>query len=567
MRDGARHLAATAAVVLGAAAPAPGASWRLEQPPPPPGARFKVPLGPPGDLKFWAPNRGLLSLEGTSTTPRGLLVYDGRSWRQLATVCGGTGDTSRIAWAGPTEFWVVTEPSRPRTGSGLGLCRFKDGAVVASYSTPEYAGDPFRPMNAAACNGPDDCWFGGGTAVDADGVRRGSFHLHWDGTRLVSNYGPQGRGVSDIVPFGGGWYESMLVGAQRENRTDPVHLAEEEPFGPVLVHRLEADGVWRNANFVAGPRPGEPRDSTELLAADATADQLWFGGGGAASGPSAPPGGAYPRPPIAVRLFGDFLQEVPIDETQFRPGERFVDVAAVPGTSDAWMASQPFADRASRSARARAALVHADGRVEITELPTSGAGRGAAARVAFTSPTEGWLVTTAGWLFRYTDGTELPRDTDPAFARTITFRPNEAAPQFVPDTPPEDDSQLFAPPPVEVVTEAAAPPPPPGKPLKPMLRDVRRPKLRRIDRKRSLLVLKAFVVRPGKVQLKALRRGRLVAKTRLWPVRRGPATLRLVLEHRRWPTALRFVVREKGAGAGDGGTTTTGGDGDTITTR
>ena len=32
------------------------------------------------------------------------------------------------------------------------------------------------------------------------------------------------------------------------------------------------------------------------------------------------------------------------------------------------------------------------------------------------------------------DGTPLPRDTDPAFAGPITFRPNEAAEQFVPDT-------------------------------------------------------------------------------------------------------------------------------------
>ena len=106
--------------------PAPGESraaepiWRLEQPPPPAGAPFKVPLGAPGDLQFWAPNRGLLTIEGNDTIPRGIFSWDGQSWHQLATVCGGPAETARIAWAGPTEFWVVSEPSLPRTGSGLG---------------------------------------------------------------------------------------------------------------------------------------------------------------------------------------------------------------------------------------------------------------------------------------------------------------------------------------------------------------------------------------------------------------------------------------------------------------
>ncbi len=72
------------------------------------------------------------------------------------------------------------------------------------------------------------------------------------------------------------------------------------------------------------------------------------------------------------------------------------------------------------------------------------------------SPTEGWMVTNAGWLFHYTDGTPLPKDTDPAFAGPITERPNEAAEQFVPDSAPADDSQLFAPPPVAVEPEAPA---------------------------------------------------------------------------------------------------------------
>jgi hypothetical protein len=538
--------------------------WRLEQPPPPAGAPFKVPLGQPGDLRFWAPNRGLLSIEGNATVPRGLLYYNGRSWRQLSTVCGGTGDTSRIAWAGPDEFWTISEPSLPRSGSGLGLCHFKGGTVVGSYSTPDQASDPFRPMDAAACNGPNDCWFGGAASQDPSGLRRGGFHLHWDGTNLSSVYGPQGRGISDVQPYGGSWFETTYVGAQRENRTDPVYLASPEPYGPVLIHQLE--GIWKDVNFVANGLAGVPADGSELLAADASSDQLWFVGGGAASGPSAPSGGAVARPPLAVRRTGAFFQELALDASLFGTQDRFVDVAAVPGTSDAWAADQPFDDRGSRAAKAKVALLHADGSASVTSLPTSGAGRGAAARVEFTTPTEGWLVTTAGWLFHYTDGALLPLDTDPAFQKTIAFRPNEAAAQFVPDSNPADDSQLFAPPPVQVETQTkpTTTNQTPTK-LPAMLKNIKKPKL-----KGMVLSLQFTVVRAGKVQLRALRKGKVVAKTPLRSVKPGKVTLKLKLNRRKWPTSLKFVVKDPAAsadsdaGSGDDSVTTTGDD--TVTT-
>jgi len=233
-------LAAVAAAValLVALAPVPASAepliWRLEQPPPPPGAPFKEPLGAPGDLSFWAPNRGLLTVEGNATIPRGIYSWNGQSWHQLATVCGGSGDTARIAWAGPDEFWVISEPSLPRAGAGLALCRFKDGQVVGSFSTPIESADPFRLMLSAACSGPSDCWFGGVGSQDALGDRIGAFHLHWNGSSLESVYGPQGRAVSDMEFHGGKLYESTLVGRAPENRTEPPNLAEPEPV-PRLI--------------------------------------------------------------------------------------------------------------------------------------------------------------------------------------------------------------------------------------------------------------------------------------------------------------------------------------------
>jgi len=281
-------LAATAAAIATALAPVPAGAaepiWRLEQPPPPAGVPFKVPLGAPGDLSFWSPNRGLLTVEGNETIPRGIFSWDGQSWHQLATVCGGPGESARIAWAGPTEFWVVSEPSLPRRGAGLALCRFKDGQVVGSWSTRDDAADPFRQMTSAACGGPNDCWFGGVGSQDPLGERVGAFHLHWNGSDLESVYGPQGRGVSDMAFQAGELYESTLVGRSVENRTDPVDLGEPESV-PRLLHTV-AGGSFANDPFEPAALPGVPADGSELLALDSDGANLWAVGGGAASGPS-----------------------------------------------------------------------------------------------------------------------------------------------------------------------------------------------------------------------------------------------------------------------------------------
>lgn len=561
-----RRLAALLAVVLAAAgavavvtAPAASAagSWRLEQPDPPAGAPFKVPLGAPGDLSFYAPNRGLLSVEGNATIARGLYFYDGSGWRRLATVCGGAGDSSRIAWAGPDEFWTLTEPSLPRIGSGVGLCHFKDGVVVGSYSTPPQSPDPYRPMSSAACNGPNDCWFGGIGSQDPAGRRIGAFHLHWDGTRLTTVYAPQGRGVSDIVSFGGSFFETTLVGIQREDRESPVSLVTKEPQ-PRLIHRITGQ-TFTNALSVPVAREGVPQDGTELLAADQDGTDLWFVGGGAASGPSAPEGGGiFPRPPIAIRKAGDFLQEVPIEDGTFPLTSRFGDVAAVPGSGDAWVTVVPYADRASKTAKARVARIAPDGTVaEVDTLPGSGAGRGVAARIAFTGPDEGWMVTQAGWIFHYTDGSVLEQNTDAAFATPITVRPNESAAQFIPDTPPPDDSLANAPPtvvPIEV-------PPPDPVVIKALMKTIT-VKLRIRAKGRDL----AFVVRfqnrrKARIQVFLKHKKRTVAKSPSKVYKPGIHTVVLPVTRKRYPDDLKLSTKEPNQDSGtDDGTVTTGAD-------
>lgn len=534
--------AALAALLAAAVLAAPAAAapiWRLEQPPPPDGAPFKVPLGAPGDLSFWSPSRGLLTVAGNATIPRGIFSWNGRGWHQLATVCGGPGETARIAWAGPTEFWVVSEPSLPRRGSGLALCRFKDGQVIGSWSTRVDAADPFRMMTSAACAGPNDCWFGGVGSQDALGEHVGAFHLHWNGSDLETVYGPQGRGVTDMEFHGGALYESTLVGRSPENRTEVVELAEPET-APRLLHEIAA-GVFANDPFLPAPLPGVPADGSELLALDSDGADLWAVGGAAASGPSAPSGGAVERPPLAARLVGGSFQELTLSGATFGATDRFGDVAAMPGSEDALVTVVPFAERRSTNSKATVARIGPGGATSATRLPAAGAGRGSAARIACPAPEECWMVTWAGWLFHYSDGTQLPEDTEPAFQGTIEFRPNEAAEQFVPDQLPVDDSQLFAPPELEQ-NPIAEPPRAKVHRLPPLLRQVR-------SRLRGLTLTVSFTVtRRAKVALLAKRGGRTVARTRPRVFAPGRRSLVLALSRERYPTRLAFqasAVRQK----------------------
>lgn len=510
------------------------ATWRLEQPAPPAGARFKAPLGTPDDMQFLAPNEGLLSVEGNAVVSGGLLFWDGRSWHQLSTVCGGAGEASRIAWAGPDEFWTITEPSEPRVGSGLGLCHFKDGVVVGSYSTPLQSPDPFRPMDAAACNGPNDCWFAGVASSDPTGQRVGAFHLHWDGTNLTSSYQPQGRGVSGLAAFGGTFYESTLVGPQAGDSSAPPVLGTPEPFGPILIHRLSGE-TFSDANFLAS-YPNVPPEGIELLSAKSDGTDLWFSGGGAASGPAAPESGSVASPPIAVHYSEPFFQQAPIQTSLFGSEDRFVDIAPVPGTSTAWVADQALSERGNATDRAKVALIGADGSAQLQTLPASGAGRGSAQLVAFSAPNEGWMATSAGWLYHYTDGAVYPQDTDPVWAGTITQRPNESVAQFVSDTPPADDSQLFAPPPVQVETKAASEAVPEIIPA--LLKDVK------VARHGLTITISFQLMRLARVQLVAKRHGKLVARTGEERLKPGKRKLTLRLERKRWPDALSFKTKE-----------------------
>jgi hypothetical protein len=561
----ARTIALAAGLVAalgGATAPAAVAEpvWRLEQPaaPPPPGgaapAPFPVPLGPIGDIAFARPNRGALITAGNGPVEAGLYAYDGVAWHQLATVCGGS--DGRLAWAGPGELWTVSD-QRPGQRSTIALrfddrslCRIAGGRVVASYATPQGRPDSYQAMDAAACRGLGDCWFGG--ELLASPPPFGAFHLRWDGTSVIPvpsaaapvNDDPA-HAVADIAAHQGGYVESVVIDAD-----DPQNpAAPDVEDAPVWLHFLGSDLA---APFQPLPLPialgrtpsGAPVRPTDLagfrLASDG--DTLWAVAGATGSGRANV---------VIVRLLpsGEVEQLDLGPDSPFPPGTRVADVAAEPGTGAVWIAYGSD----SATAPAEVARIGADGtvsRVDTVPAPGDPVGpKGSAAKLACAAPDDCWLATSRGWLFHLTDGSAVERDADPAFAGVITFRPPDGGVPFQPPIdPPVDDS----------LTNQVTPP---GgsveQPDEPGARRRRRAAKPLVTGVRSFLPRGSTVLRVSfrlsaraRVRVVARRRGKLVARTRYRRLGRGRHSVRLRLDPRRWPTRLAVDARAvKGGGS------------------
>lgn len=541
---------AASVAVLGGAQAASAASWEPYPLPAPPGGSFSTPVGYVGDISFQAPNRGLMIVGGNNAVSAGLYSWNGENWHQLSTVCGG-GINSRIAWAGPTEFWTITAPSVGsfRNTSGLGLCHFKDGAVVASYSyfnLPEFGNS--LTLNAATCRAADDCLFGGVAGVSPDGSRSGAFHLRWDGTTLTQVWNGQGRGVSGLTTHRGTVLESVFVGPQAGAQGARPGLRIAEPV-PALLHGV-AGTAFVNDPFVPTLDPSIPADGVEMRAIDSDGSTAWAVGGGAGSGPAA--GAGYVQAgPLAARRTSGGWQQLPLSG-DLPSNLWFGTVAAVPGTQRAWASLTQFetADRlgnpAGDAARAEIVSIDEDGSTTVETLGDGGA-RGTI--TAIDCPTAGdcWAATARGLLYRRTDRATYPVDTDPAFQGTIAIRPNEAASQVIPDEPPADDSRLFAPP-VELPQEAEEAPVC-GTPPRLMTRvKARSAKLTRAQKRAQNPTIKLTIsfrlARRAQVGLQARRGGRTVARAKARTLRPGNRKLTVSVRRKSWPKSLKFSLKE-----------------------
>jgi len=565
----------------GAVAAEPAPSWRLEQPPVP-GVAASAPLaglGAIGDIEFWAPNRGLLITSGDPPTiPPGVWAYDGTAWHELATVCGGVeatqeeGESGRIAWAGPEEFWTISS-GRPGQSSQTGevveipplidntLCHFAGGAVVASYAHAEFQADSYQRMRAAACFSASDCWFGGYPLPEP---QIGAFQLHWSGSALEAEpYPGEAHAVQDMQVLEGHLYESVRI-----KHGDPVSAGEEGP-APAL-HRINPEGV--HPTFLAEPAlplygEGELPEALDYLDLSAADGALW-----AAAGPKPAEAGSPGQLTVARRVKGAWTQligpEHPIGAILPQPSEEEAvlgnsrgagevrarqatvsAIAADPGTESAWIALAP---REGALDQLRAVLIHVSATGEVLEeqtLPSAAEQRegigpkGAAARLSCPARNDCWLATTEGWLFHLAPAGQrtLQRDEDPAFAGPITYRPpDQGLPQLPPDAPPPDTSGLVeqqikyeqfeeksqAAHEVEAVVSV------------PLLSQVHS---RLVGS--STLQLSFQLAVKARVKLLAKRRGAIVAATPTRTLKAGRHTLSLRLDPRRWPTKLSLRTR------------------------
>lgn len=526
-----------------------GASWQLEPVTPPElpngeKSTTPIPLGRIGDIEFWAPNRGLLITAGNgSTIPPGVWAYNGQGWHELSTVCGAT--DGRIAWAGPEEFWTVSDgrPGQAADAHGLPapledntLCHFSGGNVVASYAALAFQANSYQAMHGAQCITAADCWFGGEPLP----VGVGGFHLHWNGSSLEAKpYEGEAQAVEDMRSFQNRLYESVRIQHAARTLEEPpaLHLINPKGFSPVFESIL---GVPLYGT-------GEFPEALDFLHLSADPEALW---GAAAPVRETPPGSEAARVTVVRSEAGEWSQLLGPKTSGPNPFPEDVvnSLAAEPagssGPDNGWIAVDTQTDAFagfSPNERALVARISPTGAVSDEErLPSAGEGigpKGAAAKIVCPAPHDCWMATTQGWLFHLAPAGErrLPQDNDPAFANLITYRPpDEGLPQVVPDAPPVDDSGLLGerPPSIGSLLESS--------PLTnesqvsvPLISGIRT----RLVHGTTLELRFHMAVR-ARLRLLAKRGRSVVAATPMRTLAPGSRKLLLRLNPHRWPTKL-----------------------------
>jgi hypothetical protein len=552
-----------------------GAEWQVEQPLPPPPAiagvetsEGPVSLGHIGDIEFYEPNRGALITSGNGGSVKpSVWFYDGTAWRELSDRCGAT--DGRIAWAGPDEFWTVSDgragqavassSERPPLQDNT-LCHFAPGPagnieIVGSYGSVPFQGSSYQAMHAAGCISPTNCWFGG-EPLPAPQV--GAFMLHWNGSALEPQpFLPEGHEVWDMVPYEGHLYESMLL-----RQGDKV---ETETQRPPALRAIKASVSGEESPFESVPpenhllySANEFSSALDYLRLSTSEGSLW-----AAAGAQVPSPPENPRPAgvtiIRKPAGGEWQsvigpqegedEELPPPGQLLFPEDVLNSIGAEPGTSSGWVALETESSRRrgeSQVGRAAVARVGAEGAVsDRLELPLPEDPHGplgAAQRVVCPAVHDCWAVTGGGWLLHLATTAEREHPnalSDAAFARIqagepITFRPADAGvPQETPDELPENNSgeSTFT----RSEELIKAPRAEPARVAVPLLSKVHVHVVHRRE-----LVLSFHLAVKAKVRLLALRRKRVIARTPMRTFGAGDHRLVLRLDPHRWPQSLKL---------------------------
>jgi hypothetical protein len=561
-----------------------GAEWRLEQPAPPsPGNGVEESVGLPvglgniGDIEFFSPNRGALITAGNGTTVKpGVWIYNGEAWRPLTAqspeegICGAT--EGRIAWAGPDEFWTVSNGRPGQAPESHGnlpsledntLCHFAVNSagefeIVKSYATLAFESTSYQPMRAAACASSTDCWFGGKHLL-APAV--GSFQLHWNGSTIAAEpYLPEARIIEDMQAFEGDVFESVRLAETDQT----IRHSSEIPALRVLGDEGAGEPAPGLAVKLYGP--AENPFALDYLRLSASEGALWAAAG---SEPEPPPSKEaagltvmrYSRLQYSSKTAQYEEAEAPSwkqvigPETEPSRHERFPEevvnsIAAEPAANDVWVALEPQEEatgQPSPVAHATLALISADGEVLDDHLELPGA-KGVAAHVACPAAHDCWVATSAGWLFHLATTSErenLQPDGDIAFsgAYVVTHRPpDEGVPLQTSTALPVDDSGL---------TESRSGLE--GVRVEPVAEQFARVTLPLLSHERTRLrhgtelEFSFHLAVKARVRLLAKRRKSVVASTPMRTLQAGNRSLLLKLNVRHWPTKLDLQTHALGA--------------------
>lgn len=546
------------ALGAGAARASAAEAWHSQQPAGESGG-FPL-LGEVGDIECWngEANRCLLISGGNAGVAAGIFAYDGSGWYRYSTVCGG--HEGRIAWAGPTEFWTISDQQagqatkeNPATFFNVSLCHFKGGQLVGSYGEPIKLTNSYMHMFAAACAGSSDCWFAGERLPGT--LNQGAFHLHWNGSTVSPIPSPTvsaelsdpGRAVTGLAFHEGGFYESVKVA---EGDVPNLEEEEKEPsLGPSLLHRIEPQAtkpfkpLFGTEPFSFGGAPVTEMQGFQLAGGDG--EDLWAIAGAEGFFGSA----------TVLRLGAEGLKQLPLEDPGGVLGHEVLvtGVAPEPGSEAAWVSFKRVSDPGeSLSPPARLTRILGNGQVEAeVNLPLPGdevagepvGNKGNAGPIACPGPEQCWLATRKGWLFHL--GADPAKQSDPALHVLITSRPpDNSLPSIPPIELPEDDSGD---------SEGSSEQEPVGEnpfeapKVKPaLLYDI---KQRLIG---SATLELSFSLRArARVQLIAKHGRATVAKTRKQVRPKGRHSLRLRLDPDRWPTDVDLDAKElKSKGSG-----------------
>jgi len=537
-----------------------GASWQVEQPAPPPPeepgvepSSVPISLGHIGDIEFYEPNRGALITSGSGTSiPPGVWFYNGVGWRELSNKCGAT--DGRIAWAGPDEFWTVSDG---RAGQALApgqqpppikdntLCHFAPGAngriaIVGSYASVPFEASSYLPMDAAACISSSDCWFAGEPLAEPE---TGAFQLHWNGHTLEAEpYLPEGHAVSDMRAFEGQLFESLKL--------LPGDRAAKHVPRPPPLRRINPEGSENLFEPVPSlplyTGPGEFSTALDYLRLGAGGESLWAAAGPA---PVTPEGSEKAGVTVIRRQAASWSTVVSSTEgTALFPGDVVDTVAGEAGATSAWLGldteQDADAEHPSPLARAHVVRLTSAGATSDDELlPEPGDPHGplgAAGRIVCPAAHDCWMTTSRGWLLHLATAAERANpqaETDPVFGEAgglITFRPpDEGVPQEPSNELPAEISGNEEEKSREVAVKFK--PPPPSTETVPLLTQVHEKLLHH-----STLELSFRLTVKARVRLLAERHRQVVASTPQRTLQAGRRTLLLKLDPKRWPSKLNL---------------------------